>query len=207
MKDFVKTLSNLVKHPDEGCVPDCIGGLKRTEWVLFPIWFPVSLEHLAGWWSSDSTLFLLLWTEKTLSLFCLGVQFDEKAAHRATVQSYFHNLSHSQLWDCWESDSWHGILLSRKQLFSLHSQTWHARKSMHCPHKSPHFLSIQETVTHLLAPDILRVSVCLWDCSANQNMFINENKHKNATLSVRHLLCEGERCDWIRLCDEYSDGP
>lgn len=32
---------------------------------------------------------------------------------------------------------------------------------MHCPHKSPHFLSIQETVTHSLAPDILQVSVCL----------------------------------------------
>lgn len=54
--------------------------------------------------------------------------------------------------------AWHGILLSRKQLFSLHSQTWHARKSMHCPHKSPHFLSIQETVSHSLAPDILQVS-------------------------------------------------
>lgn len=45
----------------------------------------------------------------------------------------------------------HGILLNRKQLFSRHFQTWRALKSMHCPHKSPHFLSIQETVTHPLA--------------------------------------------------------
>lgn len=84
-----------------------------------------------------------------------------------------------------ESDSWHGILLNRKLLFSVHSQTRQGRKSMHCPHKNPHFLSTQET--HLLAPDILQVLFCLWDCSANHNMFINDNKHKNATLSVREI--------------------
>lgn len=75
---------------------------------------------------------------------------------------------------------------------------------MHCPHKSPHFLSIQETVSCSLAPDILQVSVCLWDCSANQNMFIKENKRKNVTLSACHLLSEGESLDWFMFCDEGS---
>lgn len=62
---------------------------------------------------------------------------------------------------------------------------------MHCPHKSPHFLSIQETVSHSLAPDILQVSGSVCEIVlANQNMFINENKRKNVTLSARHLLSE-----------------
>ena len=30
----------------------------------------------------------------SLSLLYLGVQVDEETAHRATGQSYFHNLSH-----------------------------------------------------------------------------------------------------------------
>lgn len=115
----------------------------------------------------------------------------------------FHNLSHEE-WNCLEPDSQRGILFDRKWLFSLPSQTWYARKSMHCPHKSPHFLSIQETVTCSLAPDTLQVSGCLWYCSANQSMFINENKHRNVALSVRHLLSECECWDWIRLRDECS---
>ncbi|CAF98092.1 unnamed protein product [Tetraodon nigroviridis] len=47
----------------------------------------------------------------------------------------------------------------KKLLVSLRSQTWQGRKSMHCPHKSPLFLSTRET--HLLAADILQVSFCL----------------------------------------------
>lgn len=77
---------------------------------------------------------------------------------------------------------------------------------MHCPHKSPHFLSIQETVSHSLAPDILQVSVCLWDCSANHNMFINENKRKNATLSgtsfvVWERALRLNHAAWWMLCE------
>lgn len=160
--------TNPVKPPDEGCVPKPLGGIKSSKSVN-------SLTHV-----------ILL----VLELFSTSGCSSMREQHTGQQSKVTFTTSHTNSCEIGESDSRHGVLLDRKLLFSLHSQTWHARKSMHCPHKSPRFLSIQET--HSLAPDILQVSVCLWDCSANQNMFINENKHKNVTLSVRHLLSESE---------------
>lgn len=60
---------------------------------------------------------------------------------------------------------------------------------------------LHRKLTCLLLISCRSHSVCK-DCSANHNMFINDNK-KNATLSVRHLLSNTEIES--ELCDECSD--
>lgn len=97
-------------HPSEG--------FKKCSEV---VWYVKLLLLLTKAYLTVETATVILQTQRNEHpLFSIRVQVDEIAVHRATIQSYFHNLSHQQLGDCWESDSRHGILLDRKQLFFPH---------------------------------------------------------------------------------------
>lgn len=124
--------------------------------------------------------FVPLFVSQHLFMTKFELKYIPQRPHQGTVSRESYKtvkitISHRNSCELMKWDNWHGILLNRKLLFSLPSQTWQGRKSMHCPHKSPQFPSAQEPLS--LAPDILQLSFCLEDCSAN-HMFINGDKQE-----------------------------
>lgn len=86
--------------------------------------------------------------------------------------------------------------------------------SFHCPPRHG-LLGNQSTALIKALTSCLRrkrtrsllVSFCLEDCSANHNMFINDNKQKNETLSVPHWLSNSEIESGRVMNVESKKGP